>query len=269
MHTASEIGLVGRLLRRFAAGALAAAAVIALPAPEARAFEIESAGLTVTATPAFTSNYLFRGISQTRNRPAVQGTLDIQHESGVYVGAFVSNVSFQGTNAMMETDILAGYRFELGGISWDLGGVLYAYPASYTHGVAELSFFEVALKATKDLEFAKLMGTFAYSPTAFARSGSSYYVEGGADIPLPLEFTANLRVGHWWLRRNDPLHFNAPDYTWWSAGVTREIYEGITAAVAVYGTDIPKHSCAPVPGYSPTGQSICGTTVVGTISRAF
>lgn len=269
MH--SNPTLFGRLLRRLAAaGALAAAAALALPGPQAAAFEIESAGLTVAATPAFTSDYLFRGISQTRRRPALQGTLDVQHESGVYVGAFVSNVAFQGTNAGTEIDGLFGYRTELAGISWDLGGTWYTYPGSYTRGVPELSFFEVLLKATKDLEVVKLLGTVAVSPNAFGRSGRGVYVEGGADIPLPFDFTANLRIGYWNIERA-PRFFGTNainDYVWYGAGVTRELFEGITLAAGVYGTTIDKRNCIPTSA-SPRGQGICGVTGLVSISRAF
>jgi uncharacterized protein (TIGR02001 family) len=258
---------VSRFLRSVTvAGAMALAASLALPASQASAFEIESAGLTVTATPAFTSDYLFRGISQTRRRPALQGTVDIQHESGVYVGAFVSNVAFQGYNGGTEIDGLFGYRREIAGITWDLGGVWYTYPGSHTRGLYELSYFEAVLKATKDLEVVKLMGTVAWSPNAFGRSGTGWYLEGGADIPLPFDFVGNLRLGYWNLERNG--RFGTPDYIWYGAGVTREIWEGITVAAGVYGTDIAKRDCVPTSA-SPRGQTICGVTGLVTISRAF
>jgi uncharacterized protein (TIGR02001 family) len=256
----------GRLFRGMALGAVAIAAAFTLPSSEAAAFEVENPALTITATPAVTNNYLFRGISQTRNRPALQGTLDVQHESGVYVGAFISNVAFQGYNGGTEIDVLAGYRREIAGITWDLGGIFYTYPGSETHGLYELSYAEVMLKATKDLEVVKLLATVAYSPNAFGRSGTGIYIEGGLDIPLPFEFVGNIRVGHWSIERN--TRFGTPDYTWYSVGVTREIYQGITLAAGVYGTDVNKNSCIPT-SYSPRGQSICGVTGVVTLSKAF
>lgn len=258
--------LLGRMARPLAAAALAVAATAALPAPEARAFGIEDAGLTVTATPSVTNDYLFRGISQTRRHPALQGTLDVQHESGVYVGAFVSNVSFEGYNGGTEVDGLFGYRREIAGINFDLGGIWYTYPGSHTRGLYELSFFELALKASRDFEVVKLLGTIAWSPNAFGRSGSSWYVEGGADIPLPLDFTANLRVGYWNLERNN--RFGTPDYVWYGAGVTREIWEGITLTAGVYGTNIDKRDCFPA-GISTQVHHLCGVTGVVSLSKAF
>ncbi|MBP0447676.1 TorF family putative porin [Roseomonas sp. SSH11] len=99
-------------------------ALLGTAAP-AQAFELEGAGLTIGVTPTVSSDYLFRGISQTRNRPAVQGTIDIQHTSGLYVGAFTSNVSFLGTNARQEVDALAGWRTTVAGVSLDVGGIAY------------------------------------------------------------------------------------------------------------------------------------------------
>ncbi len=260
-----------RLVRGFLAGMLAVAALV-LPAAPASAIEIEGSGLTIAATPSATTNYLFRGISQTRQRPALQGTLDVQHDdTGLYIGAFVSNVSFLGTNATAEIDALFGYRREILGISFDLGAVYYAYPGSDTHGLAVLDYWEGVLKASKEIGDFKLMGTVALSPNAFGRSGTGIYVEGGVDIKLPFDFVGNLRIGHWDLQKN--LRFGTPDYTWGSVGVTRELYEGITLNVTWSSTDISKRQCAPNAGpqgnLRPGGQHICGSTFLATLSRAF
>ncbi len=262
----------GRLVRSFLATAFIAAAALVVPAAPASAIEVEGSGLTIAATPAVTSNYLFRGISQTRNRAALQGTLDVQHDdTGLYIGAFISNVSFLGTNANMEIDGLFGYRREIFGITFDLGGVYYGYPASDTHGLAVLDFFEGVLKASKEIDMVKLMGTVAVSPNAFGRSGTGLYFEGGADIKLPFDFVGNLRIGHWNLQKN--VRFGTPDYTWGSVGVTRELYEGITLNVSWSSTDISKRQCGPNSGpqgnLAPGGQHICGSTFLATLSRAF
>ena len=97
-------------MRRIAAIGLLCASLFA---PDASAQQkIESLDLTVTTTPAVATDYLFRGISQTRSRPALQLGLDVAHGSGFYVGAFGSNVVFPGASARQEVDALAGYRFE-------------------------------------------------------------------------------------------------------------------------------------------------------------
>lgn len=50
----------------------------------------------VSMNVALTSDYIFRGISQTQGDPAIQGGLDVAHESGLYIGTWASNVDFGG-----------------------------------------------------------------------------------------------------------------------------------------------------------------------------
>lgn len=244
--------------------ALATALSLSIPLlalPAAAQTEIESLGLTVTATPSVSSDYLFRGISQTRNRPAIQLTLDAQHESGFYVGAFASNVTFPGSNARQELDVLAGYRFELAGVSLDLGGVYYTYPGYDTPtGSYDYNYFEAILKGSYTLDPVKLVGTVAWSPNFYFETGSAVYVEGGADISLPFDFTLAGRVGYQWIEKN--TRYGAPDYTNWSIAVTREIVGGFMLTVGYYDTDVSKSECF-------AGAKFCDARAMVTLSRAF
>jgi len=252
--------------------ALLAAAALVLPAlPAAAQTTIDSLGLTVTATPAISTDYLFRGISQTRNNWAFQGSLDVAHESGVYVGAFISNAKFLASpynDSRQELDILAGYRFEVAGIGLDIGYIGYFYPGQDKPDGTQLNeYHEVALKASYTIDAVKLLGAFNYSPNYFGRSGNGYYIEGGADVTLPFEFTASARVGYQWIERNP--RFGTPDYLWYSIGVSREIFAGVTAAVGWYGTNIDKKDCAPVVDRADGGQRACDGRVLFTLSRVF
>lgn len=268
------IDLSGLLARPAAIlrGTLLAAAAFVLPALPASAQQtIESLGLTVTTTPAISNDYLFRGISQTRNNWAFQGTLDVQHESGVYVGAFLSNAKFLANpwnDTRQELDLLAGYRFEFGGINFDIGYIAYLYPGQDKAPGTQLNEYqEIALKANYTIDIVKLLAAYNYSPNFFGRSGEGHYIEGGADITLPYDFTASARVGHQWIQRN-PI-FGTPDYTWYSIGISHEIYYGVTASVAWYDTDIKKSECVPVAGRADGGQRICEGRVLFTLSKVF
>ncbi len=258
-------------LRGALLGASAAAALAVLPAAEAEAFDVPSLGLKVGVTPAIASDYLFRGISQTRNNWAYQGTLDIQHESGVYVGAFLSNAKFLANpynDARQELDLLAGYRFELAGVSLDVGYIAYLYPGQDKAPGGQLNEFqEVGVRGSYTIDPVKLGLSFFYSPNFFGRSGDGYYVEGAADVTLPFGFTATGRLAHQWIERNP--FFGTPDYLWYAVGLQREIFAGINVAVGFYGTDIRKRDCAPVVERAERGQRICGERVLFTISRAF
>jgi uncharacterized protein (TIGR02001 family) len=228
-------------------------------------------GLTLTGLGAVTSDYLFRGISQTRNNWAVQGTFDLEHESGVYVGAFITNAKFLASpynDTRQELDLLAGYRFAVAGVKLDLGYIAYLYPGQDKAPGGQLNEFqEVGIKTSYTIDPVKLQAAFFYSPNFFGRSGDGFYVEGGADVTLPYGFTALGRLGHQWIERN--AFFGTPDYLWYAVALQREIYAGVNLAVGFYGTDIRKRDCAPVVERADRGQRICGERVLLTISYAF
>jgi uncharacterized protein (TIGR02001 family) len=93
-----------------------------------------------TANLGFTTDYIWRGISQTSHNPAVQGGIDYAHASGLYAGVWGSNVSWivdsgavAAGSAGMELDTYFGFRNSFAGdFTYDLGFIRYNYPGSYT-----------------------------------------------------------------------------------------------------------------------------------------
>ncbi len=237
---------------------------------------IDSLGLTVTTTPAITSDYIFRGISQTRNRPAAQLTLDVEHSSGVYVGAFLSNVAFAGTNARQELDLLAGYRFAVGDLKLDLGATYYTYPGyDAPRGGFDLNFLEFALRGSYEAGPFKFLGTAAYSPNFTGESGNAYYVEGGFDLTLDYGFTLSPRAGYQWIERNlvpaagsRDGYFGAKDYGYFSLAVSREIVGGVIGTVAgVYNTLSTERNGVANDCFG--GSKVCDNRFTLTLSRPF
>lgn len=94
---------------------------IALSAAAAPALAEVSANITAT------SNYVWRGVSQTGNDAAVQGGVDWASDSGIYAGTWVSTLG--GGEPSSETDFYAGWAADLGdsGLGIDLGYIYYAY----------------------------------------------------------------------------------------------------------------------------------------------
>jgi uncharacterized protein (TIGR02001 family) len=233
-----------------------------LPQLASAQIAVDSLGLTVTPTATVASDYLFRGISQTRNRWAGQFALDVEHQSGIYVGTFLSNATYPGTNLRMEMDGLVGYRMALGGLKLDLGAVYYGYPGYDKNGGNDWAWWEGVVKASYELEPVKLLGTFAYSPDFNYESGDAFYVEGGADVALPIAgLTLSGRVGYQWIQKNSV--YGAPDYTNWSVSLAYPTpFLGFTLSVGYYGTDLSKGQCF-------GGLKVCEDRVMFSLSKVF
>ncbi|MFC3126547.1 TorF family putative porin [Pseudoroseomonas globiformis] len=251
------------ILPRLAATFCLGLAVLSAPGTgrPATALELGDSGLTLTATPAIASDYLFRGISQTRGRPAMQLTLDLQHESGLYIGAFGTNVAFYGSNARQEVDLLAGYRFAVGDASLDLGGIFYTYPGyDAPQGGYDYNYFELVAKGSYTLDPVKFLGTAAWSPEFYYESGGAVYLEAGADVTLPLDFTLSGRWGYQFIDRNP--RYGAPDYANWSVAVSREVFAGFMLSVGYYDTSLSKNDCF-------AGTKLCDARALVMLSRPF
>ncbi|OFZ67250.1 MAG: hypothetical protein A2V79_12540 [Betaproteobacteria bacterium RBG_16_56_24] len=95
----------------------------------------------VTSNIGLVSNYLYRGISQTGGKPALQGGFDYAHASGFYAGLWGSNVSWLSglgaSSASLELDTYAGFKGGFAGdFSYDVGYLRYNYPGVYPSTMA-------------------------------------------------------------------------------------------------------------------------------------
>lgn len=84
----------------------------------------------VSANVSFSSDYIWRGMTQT-DGPAMSGGFDYESENGFYAGIWGSNVSFND-GAGSELDYYFGYGFEIGNVGIDLGYVAFDYPQNNT-----------------------------------------------------------------------------------------------------------------------------------------
>lgn len=89
---------------------------------------------------SISNNYLWRGLTQTQDQPAISGGLDWSHDSGFYVGTWVSNVEYASDDAFSyEHDIYAGFAGETdGGISYDIGYLYYNYNTEANFDFSEI-----------------------------------------------------------------------------------------------------------------------------------
>ena len=97
---------------------------------------------TFSGNVSMTSNYVFRGISQTGGDAALQGGFDYTHSSGFYLGTWGSNVGwiedYQGYGSgNVEFDLYGGFRGGIGetGVTFDVGAIGYFYPGEKAGGL--------------------------------------------------------------------------------------------------------------------------------------
>ena len=177
---------------------------------------LASAEGPVSANIALTSDYVWRGTSQTDSNPAIQGGFDYAHESGVYVGVWGSNVDF-GDDANIELDLYVGFSNELSnGFSYDVGFIHYDYP-----GESDSDFDEIYLGVGYGFFSAKV----SHDP-----ENDNTYWEAGADFELPQGFGLGLHVGY-----NDPD--SGDEATDWKIGISKSLV-GLDFELAYTDTDI-------------------------------
>jgi uncharacterized protein (TIGR02001 family) len=170
-------------------------------------------GCTTAGNVGFTTDYVFRGVSQTGGEATVQGGVDLTC-GNFYVGVWGSGINFgNGT----EIDLYGGYRTNFGRLGVDVGFIYYAYPGAPS--AADLDFFEV--KAALSGEIVKggtLTGTVFFSPEFTANTGEAVTLEASYSHVLPkmgmFSPTLSATVGN--------VNFTDfdVDYTYWNVGVT-------------------------------------------------
>lgn len=91
---------------------------------------------SLSSTVTLASDYVFDGVSQTDEDPALQASLDFEAENGFYVGIWGSNVDFGPDDpADVEIDLYAGFAGEFGdGWGFDVGVVTYLYTGAPSEG---------------------------------------------------------------------------------------------------------------------------------------
>lgn len=196
-----------------------------------------------SANVALTTDYVFRGYSQTEEGPAIQGGFDCDYRM-FYAGVWASNLDFGGDGlendvANIEIDVYAGIKHKFGGVEADLGVIYYAYPGAEDQD-GEFDYVEFKLGLSGDLtDRIGLSGTLYYSPDYFEESGETLTYEGGISVALGtygrFSPTFSALVGY-----TDFLDsaFEDGSYTYWNAGVEVGFHEKFTLDLRYWDTDV-------------------------------
>jgi len=141
-----------------------------------------------SANVAATSNYIFRGVTQTNDAAAVSGGVDYSNASGFYAGTWISNVDFGAPANQYEQDWYAGYGFKAGGIDLDAGVIKYTYPVRNISG----DLTEVYLNASMN----NFKAGFAYTVSKDAAGpDNDLYIYAGADFEVKKDVTIGVLIG--------------------------------------------------------------------------
>ncbi|RQO36486.1 hypothetical protein DBR37_09275 [Herminiimonas sp. KBW02] len=221
----------------------------------------------VSFNAAAVSDYRYRGISQTRLQPALQGGADYVHKpSGFYAGTWLSTIKWVkdgGGSSDVEIDIYGGKRGEISKeVAYDFGVLTYIYPsnglrpnANTTEVYGQLSYGPAYIKYSHALT--NLFG--------FADSKNSAYLDIGANVDISNGYILNLHAGHQKVAGdNAGISNDRLSYTDWKLGITKD-FGILTGALAVIGTDADKSVYA-----SPANGKFMGrNAVILSISKTF
>ncbi len=198
----------------------------AAPAAEAAAEEESTSNLSWNLS--VTSDYVFRGITQTDFDPALQGGLDYAFgDSGWYIGAWASNIDFAASDGPdIELDTYVGYGTSLSD-EWavDVHAVQYTYIGEQnSYGNIDYSEFFVGTTFNDMLTL-----TLAYAPDYANADISSTYLGVAGSWEVGSGVSLNAGVGH------SKFSDDAGSYSDWNLGVSRS-FGPVEAALTYYDT---------------------------------
>ena len=204
-----------------------------------------------SANVMLTSDYVYRGISQTDEDPALQGGFDYSHASGLYLGVWASNVEFghviggdddsdvfNFNHASLEIDVYGGMTGEFAnGLSWDVGATYYAYPDStdpVAHGDFDFLEFSGSLSYTWDIATADI--GVAYSADFFGEDDEGVWWHGGLGLDMGV-VKPYVKVGHQDVE-GDVTNPNGFHYTYYAVGASTSIDDKLTFDLSWQDADL-------------------------------
>jgi len=206
------------------------------------------------------SDYRYRGISQTRLKPALQGGADYAFANGAYVGVWASTIKWVkdlGGDANVEIDLYGGYKGELAkDVTYDVGFLQYLYPSNKLSPKAE------TLEAYGALTVGPITGKYSHSLTntfANPNSKNSYYFDLSAAIDLGDGYTLTPHVGYQKIKGTVSKEATYTDY----ALTLSKTFGAVTPSISLVDTDADKTF------YSARGKVLGKSGVVVGVKMAF
>lgn len=227
--------------------------------------QAQAAESTLSFNAGVVSDYRYRGISQSRLEPAVQGGFDYADMSGFYVGAWGSSIkwiqdtgtqnSTAGVKGSMELDVYGGYKWAVGSVAYDVGVLRYEYLRNNLQTVptfVNANTTEVYGAATYGVFTAK----YSHSLTNVfgnANSKNSYYLDLSAAFDMGNGFTLTPHIGRQVINNSPAFSYN--DY---SLTLAKDLGNGLTASLMAVGTNAGKDQYTLVNKYNGKDALVVG-----------
>ncbi|MBI4937023.1 MAG: hypothetical protein HY846_02165 [Nitrosomonadales bacterium] len=242
-----------------------------------------ASGHTLTANVSLVSDYLYRGISQTGTKPAIQGGFDYARSGGFYAGVWGSSISWisdslaaggaGASNAGVEVDTYLGFKNNFAtDFSYDVGYLRYNYPAgNYT-------LLPNFAKADTDevygaLGYKWLILKYSYSlgdTFMVSQARGTSYVDLSANYPIAdTGITLGAHFGRQSYKGTSASNLKAggadPSYSDYKLSVTRD-FSGFVLGLAYSKTNA---STAPGAFYKVLNRDLGQGKAVLSLSRSF
>ena len=221
-----------------------------------------------------TSDYVFRGVSQGNQEPALQGGVEYAHDKGFYVGAWGSSISWLSDlstdaapiSSQIELDAYGGYRGKFNdAVSFDVGGLYYWYPGDYPAGFNSADTFEVyagvTIAASEKVSLGAKYSVSATDLFGYADSSGSGYLDLSANFTVGKGVTIAAHAGKQWI---EGVGNDAFEYSDWKLGVSKAFDNGISVGLAYTGTDADDALYT-----NPFGHRLARDTVALSLTKSF
>jgi uncharacterized protein (TIGR02001 family) len=224
---------------------------------------------------SLTSDYRYRGLSQTRLKPAIQGGADYAFASGFYVGTWASTIkwikdaeSAAGVDAKgsVEWDLYGGYKGEIAkDLTYDVGVLAYVYPSNKYGDIP----------GAANANTTEIYGALTYGPATLKYSHSVTNLFGFADSKNSgyLDLSATFEVGpaiqlipHVGYQR--VAHYSDFSYTDYSFTVGKD-FSGFFVSAAVVGADTKSINGVKAYASPANGKDLGKTGLVVAVKKTF
>jgi len=230
----------------------------------------------VTYNVGAISEYRYRGLGQTRGKPALQGGVDYDAGNGFYLGAWGSTIkwikdqstSTQDVKGSLELDLYGGYKFEAGGLGYDVGFLRYQYvgnkleDADWGSGGKGFTYKNAntdeiygaitagAFVAKYSYALSNLFGNYNF--TTDKGTKGSYYLDLSYTVDIGNGMTLVPHVGRQKVKHLEGFAAGNPSYTDFALTLNKDFGGGLSASLSAIGTSADKNVYTIVPGNGST-----------------